>query len=70
MVMLKYYAFVGHPPSIGNRYMSLWSLSMRFRDLGFSIQTVVDLLLTLNDSWAKLKKTPEEVNTIIERVFK
>jgi hypothetical protein len=60
---------IAKPPKPGNRHTALWGVSKDLFEIGLSYETVLDLILKVNELWPD-KKPKEEVEIALTQAMK
>lgn len=65
-VMIQVANLSENEPGVGGRHTGIWSVSMNLFDLGLAYETVLDLMLTVNNKWVD-SKTDIEVTKAVQQ---
>ena len=55
-------------PSAGNRHNSIWKTAKSFHEAGLNIESVIDLLSVVNETWEN-PKTADELTAAVQQAF-
>lgn len=64
--LFNLYCLTAQPPGVGNRHTKLWSASEQLAQTGLSYETVLDLMLTVNEQWDSPKDAAEVKAAVIQ----
>lgn len=60
---------VRDPPNTGNRHVRLWSTAKSLTEAGLEYETVLNIMIRINESWKNPKQTTE-VEAVVRSTFK